>query len=183
MKGKDMENPLVNSPNVGLDFVYNDGGRSKYFKGKNAGDCVTRSIAIAGEYDYEWVYNSLAEEIKWYCSVHNDKIAKSYRKNFRGNWYDKSKTPRNGVHKEIYKGWLFKNNWQWRALQNFDPSDGHKKFYDLPKQGRIIVSCRRHLSSLVDGVVHDTWNASISEYEGETLWRSVLGYFHKVGGA
>ena len=83
-------------------------------------------------------HSSLADEIKWYCSVHNDKIAKSYRKNFRGNWYDKSKTPRNGVHKEIYKRWLFKNNWQWRALQNFDPSDGHKKFYDLPKQGRII---------------------------------------------
>ena len=28
-----MENPLVNNPNVGLEFVYNDGGRSKYFKG------------------------------------------------------------------------------------------------------------------------------------------------------
>ena len=130
-----------------------------------------------------WLRNSLADEIKWYCSVHNDKVAKSYRKKYSGNWYDKSKTPRNGVHKEIYKGWLFKNNWQWRALQNFDPSDGHKKFYDLPKQGRIIVSCRRHLSSLVDGVVHDTWNASVSQYKGETLWRSVLGYFHKVGGA
>ena len=33
-----------------LEFSYNDGGRSKYFKGE-AGDCVVRAIAIATDSD------------------------------------------------------------------------------------------------------------------------------------
>lgn len=36
-----------------MDFVYNDGGRSRYFKAKSVGDCVTRAIAIATRTDYK----------------------------------------------------------------------------------------------------------------------------------
>lgn len=43
-----------------MDFVYNDGGRSKYFKG-NAGDCVTRAIAIATGFDYKEVYDNIKD--------------------------------------------------------------------------------------------------------------------------
>ena len=42
------------------DFKFNDGGRSKYFKGKGAGDCVPRAIAIATGKDYKEVYNAMA---------------------------------------------------------------------------------------------------------------------------
>ena len=44
-----------------IDFVYNDGGRSKYFDGKKVGDCVTRAVAIASGRDYKEVYDFLAE--------------------------------------------------------------------------------------------------------------------------
>ena len=41
-------------------FNYNDGGRSKYFKGKG-GDCVTRAIAIVSGIDYKIIYDRLAK--------------------------------------------------------------------------------------------------------------------------
>jgi len=43
-----------------MEFVIDDGGRSPYFKGKTADDCVTRSIAIASGCDYRVVYDRLA---------------------------------------------------------------------------------------------------------------------------
>ena len=42
-----------------MEFIYNDGGRSKYFKAKNVGDCAIRAIAIATDKDYKEVYNDL----------------------------------------------------------------------------------------------------------------------------
>ena len=39
------------------NFIYNDGGRSKYFKG-DADDCVTRAIAIALNTDYKLIYDT-----------------------------------------------------------------------------------------------------------------------------
>ena len=46
-----------------MKFNYNDGGRSKYFKGQ-AGDCVTRAIAIATRMDYKEVYNLVAKKVE-----------------------------------------------------------------------------------------------------------------------
>ena len=42
-----------------MDWVYDDGGRSKYFKAKDVGDCVIRSVAIATGRDYLEVYNEI----------------------------------------------------------------------------------------------------------------------------
>lgn len=39
------------------EFIQNDGGRSKYFKG-NAGDCAVRALAIYSQKDYKQVYDS-----------------------------------------------------------------------------------------------------------------------------
>ena len=36
-------------------FIYNDGGRSKYYQLEKVGDCVIRAIAIATETDYKEV--------------------------------------------------------------------------------------------------------------------------------
>ena len=43
-----------------MKFIYDDGGRSKYFKG-NARDCVTRAIAIATGIDYKEVYDTIKD--------------------------------------------------------------------------------------------------------------------------
>ena len=42
-----------------MNFIYDDGGRSKYFKGQNVGDCVTRAICNATGLDYKKVYDDL----------------------------------------------------------------------------------------------------------------------------
>ena len=42
------------------NFKYDDGGRSKYFKGR-AGDCAARAMAIALGIDYKAAYDELAE--------------------------------------------------------------------------------------------------------------------------
>lgn len=42
-----------------MEYNYNDGGRSKYFKAECVNDCVTRAIAIATERDYKEVYNEI----------------------------------------------------------------------------------------------------------------------------
>ena len=45
-----------------MKYIYNDGGRSKYFKGK-ANDCVCRAISIASNRDYKEVYDSLKKAL------------------------------------------------------------------------------------------------------------------------
>jgi hypothetical protein len=42
-------------------FLYNDGGRAQSGRRGDAGDCVTRAIAIAAGLSYESVYASLAD--------------------------------------------------------------------------------------------------------------------------
>ena len=40
-----------------MEWVYDDGGRSKYFKAEHVGDCVCRAIAIGTGKDYKEVYD------------------------------------------------------------------------------------------------------------------------------
>ncbi len=47
-------------------WKYSDGGRSKYFKGINAGDCVCRAISIAENKDYKDVYNMIKNYVNDY---------------------------------------------------------------------------------------------------------------------
>ena len=39
-----------------MKWIYNDGGRSFYYKASNVRDCVCRAIAIANDEDYKVVY-------------------------------------------------------------------------------------------------------------------------------
>lgn len=113
-----------------MNVVYNDGGRSKYFKGR-VGDCVTRAIAIASGRDYKEVYDELAKIGK--CS------------------------PRNGVMPNVYKKYLAKHGYKWVCLATFGKGvTNHLKDGEIPMQGSIICNCSRHLVAVVDGVVNDT---------------------------
>tara|TARA_Y100000817_G_scaffold78551_1_gene60477 strand:- start:633 stop:1124 length:492 start_codon:yes stop_codon:yes gene_type:complete len=117
-------------------FKYNDGGRSQYFKGKNAGDCVVRAIAIALELDYKTCYDELA----------------SLNKETEGK-----KTARGGTHKANYEKFLKRHGWVWHSAPKLE---GRKaRYYDMPN-GRIIMRMARHLSALVEQEIHDTWDCS-----------------------
>lgn len=76
------------------EFIQNDGGRSKYFKG-NAGDCTVRALATLLQEDYKKIYNS-------FCSINH-------------------KSPRNGADpSDVYKahGLIYED-----VLGSFDDYD------------------------------------------------------------
>lgn len=134
-------------------FKYNDGGRSKYFKGK-AGDCVVRAIAIASQEDYLEVYNKLNNYIKTKTK-------------------DNKSSSRTGVSKNIIRRFLKSKNWKWVPTMFF--GQGCKVHLDpkeLPK-GRLIVNVSRHIVAVIDGVINDTYDCS---RKGR---RCVYGYYIK----
>ncbi len=117
-----------------MEFIWNDGGRSACGFVGLTGDCVARAIAIGTGAVYRDVYNALGE------------IA--------------LKTPRRGLPVAIAAEYLEARGWQ-------SHSGNLKQFADtwLPKGLVVAHVCHRdykknHLCTIVDHVVHDTWNAS-----------------------
>jgi hypothetical protein len=150
-------------------LVKNDGGRSKYFQG-TAGDCVTRSIAIATGIDYMEVYNAMFEGIEYVKKKGRSKYAKRLRNRKSGA---KGTTPRNGVHKSIYKKYLESIGWKWVPTMTIGSGCMVRLRGDELPKGTIIVRVSKHLVTMIDGVIHDTYDCTRG---GK---RCVYGYFIK----
>ena len=155
-----------------MEFNYNDGGRSKYFKANNVGDCVTRAIAIATGRDYKEVYDTLNEMAK-----------KESTKKHRGH---KRSQSRNGVFKETWKRYLAQAGWVHVSTCVIGSRNSKVKFVDgaLPEKGTYIVQLSRHLTTLIDGVINDTYDCSKKQYydweSGDLMTndeRCVYGYW------
>jgi hypothetical protein len=147
-----------------MDFVYNDGGRSRYFKAKSVGDCVTRAIAIATRTDYKEVYDSI------------NKLAKAERVGSKKRHISSS---RNGVYKITERKYLESKGWSYKPLMKIGASEHYYLTEsDLEtlglEDGRYILQIRRHLTAVVDGVINDTFNPS--EYYDPMLY----GYYYKA---
>lgn len=129
-----------------MDFIWNDGGRSASGFVGTTGDCVTRAIAIATGRAYREVYDELGDRAL--------------------------KSPRNGIAVEISSEYLAERNWlrhDVAGLVLFVASD-------VPK-GPVIVHITDergrsgHLCTLIDQVVHDTWDPTDDEeYCVRTYW-------------
>lgn len=141
-----------------MQWVYDDGGRSEYYKGKDAGDCVCRAVAIATGLDYKKVYDDINE------------LAKSERtgKRKRGK-----SSARNGVYKDTIRKLMTMYGWKWVPTMKVGQGcKVHLREDELPS-GRLVVSVSRHLTAVIDGICHDTYDPS---REGT---RCVYGYFVK----
>lgn len=130
-------------------FVYNDGGRSESgFKGK-AGDCVCRAISIITEKPYEEVYRSLAEG--------NFTQRKSSR--------DKRQRSRSADHgiiiqRKWFKDYMKELGFTWVPTMKIGQGcKVHLRSDELP-EGRIVVNVSKHLTAMIDGVIHDTHDPS-----------------------
>jgi hypothetical protein len=153
-----MTNDIKPAP---LKFVYDDGGRAEAgFKGE-AGDCVTRAVAIATGLPYGRVYEALA-----------DGMATSSGKHYsRGQ-----RSARNGVFRDVYQSYLAELGWQWTPTMKIGSGcTVHLAKGELPG-GNLVARLSRHVVAVVDGVVHDTHDPT----RGGT--RCVYGYFAKEGG-
>lgn len=139
---------------LGIPFVADDGGREAAgFKGE-AGDCVTRAIAIASDLPYREVYDELAAGAA-----------------ARGG----PRSARNGMSPEVYKPWLAERGWEWTpTMQIGQGCTVHLRADELPA-GRLIVRLSGHLAAVVDGVLHDTFDCS---RDGT---RCVYGYWAEAG--
>ena len=130
-----------------MKFIYDDGGRQAHFKG-DARDCVVRAIAIAAQKPYAEVYAAINE------------FAKSERpgsKRRRG----RRSSARTGVFKPTIKRFIEEwVGWKWTpTMQIGTGCKVHLCDGELPN-GRLIVSCSRHLTAVIDGVIHDTHDPS-----------------------
>lgn len=152
-----------------ITFQFNDGGRSNYFKG-NTGDCVTRAIAIATGKDYKEVYDDLNKLAKEKGRRGSRKVKTKY-----GTSYVKaSGCSRTGHFRKTYQPYLESLGWKWVSCSGVGKGISiHLKEDELPK-GKIICSVSRHLCTVIDGVLHDTYDCS---REGT---RGVYGYFIKI---
>jgi hypothetical protein len=141
-----------------MTFTFNDGGRADAgFRGKT-GDCVTRSIAIATGRPYREVYNAI-----------ND-ASQGERPSARKRGKSSART---GVHKQTFRSYLVSLDWRWVPTMAIGQGcKVHLTASELPG-GTILVSVSRHLTCMIDGVIHDTFDPS----RGGT--RCVYGYFTK----
>lgn len=141
-----------------MQFVYNDGGREAAgYKGWT-GDCVCRSIAIATGLPYREVYDAL------------NGLARRER---RGKKKRSVSHSRNGVYRTTYQRYLEFLGWKWTPTMRIGQGcKVHLREGELPP-GRLVVSLSKHLTAVIDGVIHDTHDCS---REGT---RCVYGYFSR----
>jgi len=139
-------------------FIFNDGGRQDSgFKG-HTGDCVTRSIAIVTGKSYKEVY---------------DEINQLGKTEYLGKRMKSNSNARTGVHKKTIRKYMESLGYDWTPTMLIGQGcKTHLRSDELPA-GRLVVSVSKHSTTMIDGVINDTYDCS---REGS---RCVYGYFSK----
>jgi hypothetical protein len=143
----------------------NDGGRAAAgFKG-GAGDCVVRSIAIAANLPYMKVYEDLRQANARYAEERDNKLSRLL--NQRGS------SPRNGNHRNVFHDYILAQGFEWVPTMKVGAGcQVHLRPDELPK-GTLIVKVSKHLTTVIEGVIHDTHDPSRAGA------RCVYGYYIK----
>jgi hypothetical protein len=141
-----------------MQWVYDDGGRAEAgFRG-NAGDCVTRAVAIATGLPYPQVYTALSEGSRTQRLTKRSKVKSGAR---------------NGVNtkRKWFTDYMAALGWVWTpTMQIGSGCKVHLTDGELPN-GRLIVAVSKHYTTVIDGVIHDTFDP-----QRET-GRCVYGYW------
>lgn len=141
-----------------MEWIYDDGGRSKYFKAEHVGDCVCRSISIATDSDYKEIYDLI------------NQLSKNERK---GKRKKKISNARSGVYKTTSHKILEDLGWTWHPTMTIGSGcKVHLRREELPC-GTLIVKLSKHLTCVKNGIIYDTYDCS---REGT---RCVYGYYTK----
>lgn len=128
---------------AGMKWVNNDGGRKAAGYSGTTGDCVTRAIAIAAQLPYQEVYDAL------------NQLAKGERRGTRKRGISSART---GVYKDTTKKYLASLGWRWVPTMFIGSGcKVHLADGELP-MGRLIVAVSRHMTAVIDGVIHDTFD-------------------------
>lgn len=118
-----------------MKWNYNDGGRSAYFKASRVADCVCRAIAIATQRDYKDVYQELKKLLGY--------------------------SPRNGVRKADTKKAMKHFGGVWHSTMGIGKGcQVHLQDGEIPMQGRVVCNLSKHVTTIIDGVINDTYDPS-----------------------
>jgi len=137
-----------------MQYVFDDGGRAAAGYRGNTSDCVCRTIAIVTGKPYQEVYDAL-----------NCLSARERPRNGRRS------SARTGVRKPTIRRYLESLGYIWTPTMHIGSGcTVHLRAGELP-MGRLVVNLSRHLTAVIDGVIHDTHDPA----RGET--RCVYGYW------
>lgn len=126
-------------------WVYDDGGRAAAGVRGGQGDCVCRAIAIATGKPYREVFDLILD----YAA--DERPTKSQRR---------PSDPLNGVHAPLTRRILADLGWHWFPMMGIGTGTVfHLRPDELPG-GTVIVRCSKHIVTVIDGVVHDTYDPS-----------------------
>lgn len=144
-------------------FKQNDGGRAAAGYKGHTGDCVARAVAIASGKPYQEVYDVLA---------HGNATQKKTK---RGSKRTGQHTASHGINvkRKWFQDYMRSIGFEWIPTMKIGQGcKVHLRADELPK-GKLVISVSKHYTSMVDGVINDTYDCS---REGT---RCVYGYFKK----
>jgi hypothetical protein len=117
-----------------LEYVYDDGGRSKYFKGETR-DCVCRAISIVSGRDYKEIYNLIKKTM--------------------------GESPRNGVRTNTKAFQSLMNGLGFTYIKCYKDK---LEFVDGALPDRAICYVYHHYVAVVNNVVRDTWDSRYNSF-------------------
>ena len=151
-------NLIYNQP-----FKYNDGGRKAAGYVGVTGDCVCRAVCIASGLPYQQVYNALSEGNA------------TQRKTKKGSKRTGQYTAAHGINvkRKWFQEYMESIGFEWTPTMKIGQGcKVHLRADELPK-GRLVISVSKHYTTMIDGVINDTYDPS---RDGT---RCVYGYFTK----
>lgn len=130
-----------------MPFVYDDGGRKAAGRIGDAGDCVTRAIAIASGLPYADVYDACA-------------AGRGTQRRSKHDTGRRRKTAREGINvrRKWFRDYMASIGFEWVPTMSIGVGcTVHLVAGELPP-GRLIVSVSKHYTAVIDGVVRDTYD-------------------------
>lgn len=143
-----------------MEFKRNDGGREAAGYKGDTGDCVCRAICITTGLPYQQVYDVLANG-----NATQRKSKHSKKK--------QSKSAANGIttRRKWFNDYMTSLGFVWHpTMQIGQGCKVHLRSDELPA-GRLVVNVSKHFTTVIDGVLNDTYDCS---RDGT---RCVYGYY------
>lgn len=132
-----------------MEWIFATGGREKYFKTENVGDCVTRAICNATGKDYKEVYDRL----------------KALEKELKVGKHEKKGSVRDGTRIKVAKYYIEKElGWIHHSTMAYQKGVSMHLTEDEIPMGNLIVDLSKHLTNVKDKVIYDTYDCSKKVY-------------------
>jgi hypothetical protein len=175
-----------------LKYVFDDGGRKAAGFGpcRGRGDCVARAVSIASGLPYAEVHARLTEGVSTQRESKKYWQVMSLRKAMGRKVRTRDANDGIRVQRKWFKDYMQELGFHWvPTMQVGQGCKVHLLAGELPMQGKLIVSVSRHMTAVIDGVIHDTFNPSRAtvyynsdgeSYAPSIRHRCVYGYWTKT---